>query len=68
VDVSPDPYTEVANYRASRDVTLYVVDGSAHCHNFSGGRIALWDRMAAWIASVADPESAMTPERAAPRA
>jgi alpha-beta hydrolase superfamily lysophospholipase len=68
VDVSPDPYTEVANYRASRDVTLYVVEGSAHCHNFSGGRIALWDRMAAWIASVVAPESVLTAERAASRA
>lgn len=68
VDVSPDPYTEVAHYRASRDITLYVVQGSAHCHNFSGGRIALWDRIAAWIPSVADPESARTAERVAPRA
>ena len=68
VDVSPDPYAEVAHYRASRDVTLYVVEGSAHCHNFSGGRIALWDRMATWIPSVADPKSAVTAERVAPRA
>jgi pimeloyl-ACP methyl ester carboxylesterase len=68
VDVSPDPYTEVANYRASQDVTLYVVEGSAHCHNFSGGRIALWDRMGTWIASVAAPQSALTADRAASRA
>jgi pimeloyl-ACP methyl ester carboxylesterase len=68
VDVSPDPHAEVAHYRASRDITLYVVEGSAHCHNFSGGRIALWDRMATWIPSVADPESALTAARVAPRA
>jgi pimeloyl-ACP methyl ester carboxylesterase len=68
LDVSPDPHTEVANYRASRDVTLYVVEGSAHCHNFSGGRIVLWDRIAAWISSVSNPESVLTAERAAPRA
>jgi alpha-beta hydrolase superfamily lysophospholipase len=65
VDVSPDPYTEVANYRASRDVTVYVVEGSAHCHNFSVGRIALWDRIATWIPSVAGSQSALTAEQAA---
>jgi pimeloyl-ACP methyl ester carboxylesterase len=67
VDVSPDPHAEVANYRASRDITLYVVEGSAHCHNFSGNRIALWERMATWIPSVADPELVRTAERMAPR-
>ena len=29
--------------------------------------LALWDRMATWIPSVADPESALTAERVAPR-
>jgi alpha-beta hydrolase superfamily lysophospholipase len=48
-DISPDPYAEPGNYRASRDVTLYVVSGSGHCHNLTGDRAALWDRIAAWI-------------------
>jgi alpha-beta hydrolase superfamily lysophospholipase len=68
IDVSPDPYTEVANYRSSPDVTLCVVEGSAHCHNFSTARIALWDRMATWIPSVAGPKSAATAERVTSRA
>lgn len=49
LDVSPDPHVEPGNYRASRDVTLHVVEGSAHCHNFAGNRAILWDRIAAWI-------------------
>ena len=49
VDVSPDPHAELTNYRASRDVTLYLAEGSAHCHNFAASRVALWDRIAAWI-------------------
>jgi pimeloyl-ACP methyl ester carboxylesterase len=65
LDVSPSPYTEVANYRASRDVTLYLVQGSGHCHNFSVGRFALWHRMAAWIPSVLGLESALTAEQLA---
>lgn len=52
VDVSPDPQAELTNYRASRDVTLYLVEGSAHCHNFATNRAALWNRIAAWIPSV----------------
>ncbi|HVV10525.1 alpha/beta hydrolase [Amycolatopsis sp.] len=49
LDVSPDPHGEPANYRASRDVTLHLVEGSAHCHNFAGNRAVLWDRIAAWV-------------------
>jgi pimeloyl-ACP methyl ester carboxylesterase len=64
LDVSPDPYTEVANYRVSRDVTLYIVEGSAHCHNFSTARVALWDRVATWIPSAVKTDSAWAPERA----
>lgn len=49
LDVSPEPRAEVLNYRNSGDVTLYLVEGSAHCHNFAGNRAALWDRIAGWI-------------------
>ncbi len=51
-DVAPDIYAESGNYRDSRDVTMYVVPGSGHCHNLSGERAALWDRIADWIPSV----------------
>jgi pimeloyl-ACP methyl ester carboxylesterase len=49
VDVSPDPWCEPAGYRASRDITLVVQPGSAHCHNFASTRRALWDRVDAWL-------------------
>jgi len=52
LDLTPGPYTEPANYGASGDVTLYLVDGSAHCHNFSSNRTVLWDRIARWIPAV----------------
>jgi pimeloyl-ACP methyl ester carboxylesterase len=58
IDVSPDVYAEPACYRASRDVTLVVVEGSGHCHNFAARRNELWDRIAAWA-------SAVTPRHAA---
>jgi alpha-beta hydrolase superfamily lysophospholipase len=58
VDVSPDPHAELANYRASRDVTLYLAEGSAHCHNFAASRTALWDRIAAWIPSAVGSDAA----------
>ncbi|MEE2060110.1 alpha/beta hydrolase [Rhodococcus artemisiae] len=52
LDVSPDPHAEPGNYRSSADVTLHLIDGSAHCHNFAGNRASLWDRIAAWIPTV----------------
>jgi pimeloyl-ACP methyl ester carboxylesterase len=61
VDVSPDPHTELAHYRASRDVTLYLVEGSAHCHNFASSRVALWDRIAAWIPAAVGSHQAPAP-------
>ncbi|WP_326635247.1 alpha/beta fold hydrolase [Streptosporangium sp. NBC_01755] len=48
-DNSPDPHAEPGNYPASRDVTLYVVTRSGHCHNLADDRATLWDRIAAWI-------------------
>jgi alpha-beta hydrolase superfamily lysophospholipase len=51
-DVSPDPHAELANYPASSDLSLYLVEGSAHCHNMAGNRRALWDRIASWVPTV----------------
>lgn len=53
IDLTPGPHAEPANYSASTDVTLYLVEGSAHCHNFSTNRTALWDRIGRWIPTVA---------------
>jgi pimeloyl-ACP methyl ester carboxylesterase len=52
VDVAPDPRIEAAHFPACRDITLVVVEGSAHCHNFSSGRITLWERLGAWLETV----------------
>lgn len=57
LDMSPDPHAEPGNYRASADVTMHLVAGSAHCHNFAGNRAVLWDRIAAWIPSVTNARS-----------
>jgi len=51
VDVSPDPHTDAACYRSSSDVTLYLLAGSAHCHNMARTRQRLWDRLLDWCAS-----------------
>lgn len=47
-DVPPAPHADVAYYPRSRDVTLYVLRNSAHCHNFASTRAELWDRIALW--------------------
>jgi len=49
VDTSPAPHREPAYFTGSCDVTLMVLQGSAHCHNFAGTRRVLWDRLDAWI-------------------
>jgi pimeloyl-ACP methyl ester carboxylesterase len=51
-DLSPDPHREPANYPASSDVTLFLLEGSAHCHNFSSRRVRLWDRIDTWIRGI----------------
>jgi pimeloyl-ACP methyl ester carboxylesterase len=38
-----------ARYPASRDVTSYVLAGSAHCHNQASSRTRLWDHILEWI-------------------
>src|SRR3954454_1109386 len=47
-DVPPLPHADVAYYPRSRDVALYVLRDSAHCHNFASTRAELWDRIAVW--------------------
>jgi pimeloyl-ACP methyl ester carboxylesterase len=44
-----------ARYTASRDVTLYVLAGSAHCHNQASSRTQLWDRIIQWMDAVTVP-------------
>jgi pimeloyl-ACP methyl ester carboxylesterase len=47
-DVPPIPHADVAFYTSSRDVTLYILPNSAHCHNFATTRRELWNRIGLW--------------------
>ncbi len=47
-DVCPDPWIEPATYRASRNVTLCVVERMAHMHNFAQSRRELWHNVHRW--------------------
>ena len=52
-DIPQRPHDDVAFYPRSRDVTLHVLPGSAHCHNFAGTRAQLWNRIAVWAGALA---------------
>src|SRR5260370_29138567 len=52
LDVSADFHAEPATYPLARDITLFQLAGSAHCHNFASTRALLWDRLARWIREV----------------
>jgi alpha-beta hydrolase superfamily lysophospholipase len=51
-DIAERPRDEAAFYERSDDITLFVLGGSYHCHNFQDGRMRLWDRLAAWASEV----------------
>jgi alpha-beta hydrolase superfamily lysophospholipase len=53
-DVSAHPRQEPAAFSACDDITLVILPGSAHCHNFAGTRHLLWNRLAGWIAGLPD--------------
>jgi pimeloyl-ACP methyl ester carboxylesterase len=46
-----------ARYPASRDVELYVLPGSAHCHNQASSRTRLWHRIVDWMETLATPSA-----------
>ncbi len=52
LDVSADFHAEPATYPLARDITLFQLPGSAHCHNFASTRTLLWNRLARWIREV----------------
>lgn len=47
-DITGDPFRIPPSFRGSRDVTLFVLEGSGHNHNAAPTRERLWDRLAAW--------------------
>ncbi|MFF3574583.1 alpha/beta hydrolase [Nocardia jiangxiensis] len=52
-ELTRDPRAEPSFYRASPDVTLFVLQGAAHCHNTASTRVQLWDRISSWGNAVA---------------
>src|SRR5207302_1666098 len=52
LDVSADFHAEPATYPLARDITLFQLAGSAHCHNFATTRTTLWDRLVRWIQAI----------------
>jgi alpha-beta hydrolase superfamily lysophospholipase len=52
VDLSPDPRSEVQSYQRSPDITLLMLDDSAHCHNLASSRAKLWERLVSWIEGI----------------
>lgn len=55
VDVSPAPHLEPSFFTNCRDVSLYVLAGSAHCHNMATTRTLLWDRILSWCDTITAP-------------
>ena len=43
---------EAGAYTSSRDITLFILERSAHCHNSAGTRHVLWNRLARWIGAL----------------
>ena len=41
--------SSLARYTGAPETSLFVLRGSAHCHNQASTRVELWDRFAAWI-------------------
>ncbi|MGO8860450.1 MAG: alpha/beta fold hydrolase [Acidimicrobiales bacterium] len=52
-DSTWDHRDEPRAYASSNDVTLYILQRSAHCHNTAGTRHLLWDRLAGWVRALA---------------
>jgi pimeloyl-ACP methyl ester carboxylesterase len=50
-DIPDRPHDDVSFYAGSPDVTLFVLAGAAHCHNFAPTRAQLWERLGRWAAA-----------------
>jgi alpha-beta hydrolase superfamily lysophospholipase len=51
-DIATEHHTIPASFPASRDVTLFVLDGAGHNHNVEAGRARLWERVTDWAGRV----------------
>lgn len=52
-DSTAGHHSEPASYASSPDVSLFVLPRSGHRHDTAGTRLLLWDRMRAWIDTIA---------------
>jgi len=52
-DTSRDPLMEVSSYPGAKDVTLHVLEGSAHATSCATTRQKQWDRILRWLFSLA---------------
>jgi pimeloyl-ACP methyl ester carboxylesterase len=50
-DLLTKPHDQPGYYSGSRDVTLFVLPGAAHCHNMANTRGVLWGRIDRWVRS-----------------
>ena len=48
-DSTPAHHDEAKAYGSSHDITLFILEGSAHCHNTANTRHRLWARLAGWV-------------------
>lgn len=53
-DVCQDTLRELAAFLSTRDLAVFVAPKMAHMHNFAGTREAMWRRLSAFVAQVAD--------------
>lgn len=53
-DITEHPRDEAAFYERAVDISLFVLRGSYHCHNFQEARADLWDRLAVWATYVSE--------------
>jgi alpha-beta hydrolase superfamily lysophospholipase len=51
-DIAVDHHRIPAEFPASGDVTLFVLEGAGHNHNVEPRRAELWDRLAGWVSCV----------------
>jgi hypothetical protein len=51
-DSTPNAHEEARAYRSSNDITWFLLERSAHCHNSASTRHLLWDRLGRWVRSL----------------
>jgi hypothetical protein len=63
-DIAVDHHAIPAEFPASRDVTLFVLQGAGHNQNVEAGRELLWARMTDWAGDLARQRAAQGAVRA----